>query len=133
MAVSIVIGCDRILWTGTRSRSAAARALFVRQVAVERDATHDRAAGAAGLVRELHVDLRERPALALRVHLQRDRGACAEARQQRDRRRRGVAAAERHRFVGAPLMHAVGEMDQIIDRADARFDGQFAHCNSRLG
>ncbi|CAM2158017.1 hypothetical protein PT2222_40015 [Paraburkholderia tropica] len=106
-----------------------ALALLLREMAFERDLAVDRGARAAGFHRQFHAHAFERPFLALRVHLQRDRRAGAQARQQQ-RKGRGpaVAAAERGRFVGDPGVGAVVELDLIVGRADVCGDYGIGHA-----
>jgi hypothetical protein len=82
--------------------------LLVRQRTFQHDLAIDSRALVSLFDRQCHPHVGERPALALSVHLQRDRRAGAEARQQeRFRSGAAIAAANRCGFVGKPGMGAV--------------------------
>src|SRR5690606_10066460 len=71
----------------------------------------------------------EWPSLALGVHPQRDRGACAEgARQEIERRWRGIFAPKRDRLVDAPVVLA--SIDVVSELSACMGHSYRVHCLS---
>ncbi|MNC85177.1 hypothetical protein D3C83_07630 [compost metagenome] len=87
---------------------------------------------------EANGDTQQRPLFAARVHADRHRCAGAESGQQQVvRRRAGICAADRHRFIASQLMRTRHDLlDKAVGSAAHRyspFDGSRGGHQKRLG